>query len=48
MPTPQPEPPSLKDLEGNPLKVFDRAYEPGEASLSIGGRAVTSEEWAAT
>ena len=35
------------DLEGNPLKVFDRAYAPGGTSLSIGGQTVTSAEWAA-
>jgi hypothetical protein len=35
------------DLEGNPVELFDRAYRPGEATLSIGGRAMSHAELAA-
>ena len=35
------------DLEGNPVELFDRAYRLGEATLSIGGRAMSHAELAA-
>jgi hypothetical protein len=35
------------DLEGNPVERFDRAYRLGEATLSIGGRAMSHAELAA-
>jgi hypothetical protein len=35
------------DLEGKPHQVFDRAYQPGKASLSIKGRPLTESELAA-
>jgi hypothetical protein len=35
------------DLEGNPVELFDRAHRPGEATLSIGGRAMSHAELAA-
>jgi hypothetical protein len=35
------------DLEGNPVELFDRAYRPGEATFSIGGRAMSHTELAA-
>ncbi len=32
------------DLNGNPLRVFDRAHRPGVASFSLGGRPLTLGE----
>jgi hypothetical protein len=32
------------DLTGNPLSAFDRSHRSGEASLSISGRKLTSDE----
>jgi hypothetical protein len=35
------------DLEGKPAELFDRAFRLGEATLSIGGRAMSHAELAA-